>query len=483
MHQNTAICLLSFCIASLSLFAQAPLSMIYGSGSYTGTQGPANDVLAFSDGTEQLIVWENGAHSYQQMQEWFGPNWWTATVNGETPYPYIGFKKTAGNPRINPVYWNGTATPALPFFTDVTTDAAGDHLFTNTALDLLGLRVSFSDDKLHFAIRNSSGSYPTSSGALTYYSYMAVLVDPDAEPGSNPIVYGLMYTVSVTGVIGPGLYKITGSGLTDQVLIGQLTANVLDSNLILTCNLSDLVADPDFSSWFDTANPRVSAVAMTTRITLSSGVQQADVTDSVELLFKPQPLPTQNTSQPVLGNARVDSGWVSDVFYVQGYVDYADADNNFPRWASFSLDGGDPQPLHILSPFPMSFNQDPVHYVTQMIPAPPGWSEARFRFANGDSFVESIVINQVANSDPTIPAAPLKLHPYPNPVIRSLKLEVSGADLVDLSIYNLKGQRLYHQESFKSLSEIDLSAYPAGVYILKAISLNASHSRKIVKLP
>jgi len=463
------------------LSAQAPLSLIYGSGPYSGNTGTAYDVLVYSDAAEELITWEAGNLSYQPMQEWYPPSWLSGTVSGSAPYPYIGFKSEDPTARINPVYWNATTTPPLDFFVEAVTDPVGDHLFTNNALDLLSMSVSLSDDKLHFALRNSSGAYPTSSGVLTYYAYMAVLVNPDADPGSNPIVYGLMYTVNISGVIEPGLYKITGTGLSDQTLIGQLTTSIVNNTLMLSCNFSDLTADPDFSSWFDPANPRISAAAMASRITLTSGVQEADATSSFELFCKAQPLPTQNDNQPVLSAVRVDSGWVSDVFYIQGYVDYTDADNNFPRWASFSLDGAEPQALHILSPFPMSFDQGPVHHVTEMIPATPDWNEARFRFAHGDSYVEEVVINEVASSDPNIPSAPLKLYSYPNPVSKSLSMEVSGAELYEISLFNLKGQRLLSLYSDISRHQLDLSAYAPGIYILRIDSARGSLSRKILK--
>lgn len=475
----SAVMLIAFQI----LGAQTPLSQVFGSGAYTDGGQPAYDVLAYTDSSEQLIVWENGALSYQPMQTWFDNQWFFGTVHGSQPYPYIGFKSGGTDPRINPVFWNQDTTPPLAAFAEVATDPAGDHLFTNPALDLLTLSVAFSDDKLHFTLQNSSGTYPTGSGAITYYSYMAMIIDPQAEPESNPIVYSLMYTVNVTGVIGPGLYKITGSGLSDQTLLGQITHSVVDGKLVLSCNLSDLTADPDFSSWFDPDYPLISIGSMTTRITLTSGVQEADSTTGAEILLKPQPLPMQNAAQPVLNNVRVDSGWVSDVFYVQGYADYTDADNNFPRWATLSLDGGEPQTLYILSPFPMAFNQNPVHFVTQMIPASSNWSEARFRFAHGDSFVETVVHNQVSNSDPASPPALLKLNAFPNPVVSTLKMEVSGTDSYDYAIYNLKGQRLLSQSSVVPSIDLDLSAYPSGIYLLRIGSTNGSLSKKVIKLP
>ena len=469
-------------IALQILGAQSPLSHVFGSGAYTDSGQPAYDVLAYSDSSEQLIVWENGALSYQPMQTWIDDQGLIGTVHGSQPYPYIGFKRGGTYPRINPVFWNQSTTPPLAAFAEVATDPAGDHLFTNPALDLLRLSVAFSDDKLHFTLQNSSGTYPTGSGAITYYAYMALIIDPAATPETNPIVYSLMYTVNVTGVIGPGLYKITGSGLSDQTLLGQITQSVVEGKLVLSCNLSDLTADPDFSSWFDPDYPLISVGSMTTRITLTSGVQEADSTTGAEILLRPQLLPVQNLAQPVLNNARVDSGWVSDVFYVQGYADYTDADNNFPRWATFSLDGGEPQALHILTPFPMAFDQYPVHFVSQMVPASPDWNEARFRFAHGDSYVETVVLNQVSNSDYTIPVAPLRVSAYPNPVNRALKLEVTGVETYDLSVYNLKGQRLLCTASTDPRPEIDLSAFPAGIYMIRINSLQGSLSKRIVKI-
>lgn len=463
---------------SAALHAQAPLSVLYGSGPYTDNGINNIDLLTSSDRAEELIGWDGSALSYQPMQDWILPGW-KSISSPQSGYPYIGFRSEGDSRRVNPVFWNGTDAPPEAFYAQLATDPAGDHLFTNPALDLLELSVSFTDTKLYFSIRNSSGSYPTSSGAITFYSYMALIIDPEVDPDTDPIVFSLMHTVNVTGVIGPGLYKITGSGTSDQIQIGEIDQSIEDGALIMSCNLSDLLADPDFNAWFDTEYPLISCGSMTARITLTSGVQEADASDGAEVLLMDRALPVQNISEPVLSAARVDTGVVSDIHYAQGYVTYFDADANFPRLATFQLDDADAVPLYILPGQSPMFEQS-VSFYSEMLPFDGEWSVARFRFAHGDTFVEEMVINQVANSDPDTPA-PLILQTYPNPASGLIKLQVTGVERYELSMYNVKGQRLLSYSSDHATQELDLSAFAPGIYLLRIDSARGSVSRRIVK--
>jgi len=470
----------SLLMLSASLHAQAPLAVLYGSGPYLDNGISSIDLLTSSDRAEELIRWDGTALSYQPMQDWILPGW-KSISSAQPVYPYVGFKSDGDSRRVNPVYWNGTDAPPTAFYTQLATDPAGDHLFTNPALDLLELSVSFTDTKLYFSIRNSSGSYPTSSGAITFYSYMAMIIDPEADPDTDPIVFSLMHTVNVTGVIGPGLYKITGSGTSDQIQIGAITHSVEDGALIMSCNLSDLLADPDFSAWFDAEYPLISCGSMTARITLTSGVQEADASDGAEVLPKDRPSPVQNISEPVLSAARVDTGVVSEVHYAQGYVTYFDADANFPRYATFQLDDADAAPLYILPGQSPVFEQS-VSFYSEMLPFDGEWSVARFRFAHGDSYVESIVINEVPNADEHIPGAALRLNLYPNPVSELLKVSVTGSQHHSLSLYNLKGQRLISRASMNAEESFDISALPAGIYFVRLNSEHGDLIRRVVKL-
>lgn len=445
--------------------AQAPLSVLIGSGTHADGM---LDIITPSDRMDEIITYNNSSISSNPTQAWdVQPGWNIASL--EIPdYPYIGFRGTADNVRLNPIYWNQASTPPAAIHTPLETDPAGDHLYTSTWLDIRSTEMSFSNERLYFGIKNTSNTFPTSSG-LTYFSYMIVLVDPDADPESNPTVYGLMYTVNVPGVIGPGLYKITGTGFSDLTRIGDITATVdaSTSTLRISCALTDLTNDADFSSWYNPQYPRLITTAITSRISLVNGTQQSDITSGMELLLLPQMLPTQNQYLPVLSNASVQVlSNVSEQMVCQ--VTYADADPNFPRQAFLNVDGMGAIPMTVMSGSEIDFTAG-VRYEAIIDPAPESWSEAVFTFSHGDESIQTTVSNIVPSSDPLSPPASIRLSLMPNPVQSSLNIKVEGLERVSkiVEIYNLKGQRIYHALMFVDDLDISTSQLPAGIYFAR----------------
>ncbi len=72
----------------------------------------------------------------------------------------------------------------------------------------------------------------------------------------------------------------------------------------------------------------------------------------------------------------------------------------------------------------------------------------------------------VALSDAELPSPRLRV--YPNPVRgkETLKIKCDGA--AKLSIYNLRGQRIYHNQDFQNQQELPLSIFPAsGIYFVR----------------
>src|SRR5512133_2903549 len=68
------------------------------------------------------------------------------------------------------------------------------------------------------------------------------------------------------------------------------------------------------------------------------------------------------------------------------------------------------------------------------------------------------------------PLGEMILHIYPNPTKGAVVVEISGKpeeNAVDYSLYNLAGKLLQNKREYESQIRIDLTAYPAGIYILK----------------
>ena len=78
----------------------------------------------------------------------------------------------------------------------------------------------------------------------------------------------------------------------------------------------------------------------------------------------------------------------------------------------------------------------------------------------------------------------LKVTIFPNPTKGELKIQVSGVDNnaeVDVTLYNPNGQVLLRQKVQEGLSEMDLSGYTDGWYLLKVQSGARVLNFKIVK--
>jgi len=453
--------LAAFMLLSVAgLPAQPMLDKLFSSGVYNGNQV---DILVHGpSGTSAIYFIGAEGFSSQLTPAWNSDSWQAGTI-GIPTNGYLGFWYPYPEYTVNPLFYPGQQQPDLSYYTGYGTDAIGDNLYTSAPwLDIAAVKGSFSADRLYFAIVNSQGSFPVSSG-LTYYAYMPVLVDPDSVPEDNPIVFGLMFTVSVPGVINSGLYKITGSGFSGLTRIGDIETSVQDGYLLLSCSMADLLADPDFSSWFDPSDPRVAAVVTTSRITLINGIQQADITLGLDLLLRPQAIPLQNLAEPTLSEAALLDNQQGLLI---PQITYFDADHNFPHNASFSVDGGEEHPLS-----PVQLDLDafdlPVVFSHPGVSEPESWNELRFRFSDGDSFVYHTIVNSSAISDETQNPLP-SVNLFPNPVRNLLILKTSGISSARYAVYNLKGQKIAEISlDGKNEIQLNLQGFKPGVYFLK----------------
>ncbi|MDZ4182345.1 MAG: T9SS type A sorting domain-containing protein, partial [Candidatus Cloacimonadaceae bacterium] len=354
-------------------------------------------------------------------------------------------------------------------------------VFTNTHLDIVSTKASFTQDKLFFALKTNGTAYPVSSG-LTYFSYMIILVDPDADPDSNPIVYGLMHTVNLGTLISPGLYKITGTGVNDLTRIGNIVSSVepTTNTLVLSCDIADLTADADFMAWFDPAYPKAITSAITSRITLSGGTQQADMTDGAQLLLKQQAVPVADLSAPVLSQAEYSiSADPAPMLYAS--ILYSDADANFPRHASLSIDGGEQHDLMPDIINSLDFSQ-PVLYQLFNIPIATDWTAMTYRFSHANGIVEHTILNEVSNSD--LISAPPLYSLYPNPAKDFISIEKRGKGGYPLtaSLYNQKGQKLRDLLINDPALRIELGDLPPGLYFLRVSDAGVSQTKRFIKV-
>ena len=68
---------------------------------------------------------------------------------------------------------------------------------------------------------------------------------------------------------------------------------------------------------------------------------------------------------------------------------------------------------------------------------------------------------------------------YPNPTNGLFFIKTEAA--VDISVYNETGKLIQHKHYLGGRHSIDLSEYPAGIYLLKSLCKNETKIIKLVK--
>lgn len=308
-----------------------------------------------------------------------GPSTLSATVPGPVLNPgSYGFKFIEGNGDLHlfPILIQESSDPGPEDLTLFVTDPSGDEPFGYSNLDLVECRFSFSGSKLFASLTNTGGGFPVNAG-LTFFGYLFAITDP-AETSPDTVL-ALLYTINQPGVMSPGLYKITGTGFSDLEKIGEIEYQEYPSanSILLSCQISDLMADPYFTSWFDQSDPAIAAAAFTQKITLLGGAQQSDLTSGGccylrELSIDPEVNQYPEISGPVFSGTGAQAS-VS--------LDYFDQNGNFPVISEVQFDGGTSYPMYPLS---LDYGTTVVYETEEGIdPLSSGtWNSAVFSFSD-----------------------------------------------------------------------------------------------------
>ena len=161
---------------------------------------------------------------------------------------------------VKPDMYNGNGLPKLHQMTKLSGNPSPDVKpgFLNIVADYF----CYSDDRFYTAIQTKSGSFP-SSGKLgtSWYSYMTVIANPD----NKDIAWALTYINVPMTSIKPGLYRIDSRKKDELIRIGDIEYNIDRDNSLLrmSCKISDLLADPYFSAWYDKTAPIFAMLSLT----------------------------------------------------------------------------------------------------------------------------------------------------------------------------------------------------------------------------
>lgn len=289
---------------------------------------------------ENLLWHDPGTGVTQISTSLYDPE--TGTYEGSVPTgtsrKYLGLSMISGtySRKLVPVFYPGTGLPALNQMTKASDDAANDQ--SDNFRDIIADYVSISDTKIYAAIRNRGGGFPfTSSFGTMINSYMVALADPNENPDDpNAIAWAMVYWNFTLGGLSPGLYKLQGSTATR---IGNIEYQVVSGSnlLVMSCSIADLLAQADFSAWYNPANPVVGMQSLINRTSLFQQTTLMDKSPGVTLL--PVPLyidPVPNTI-PELSQAQFHNT-DNDIYFS---VVYTDAEANFPRSIEVRLQNDD----------------------------------------------------------------------------------------------------------------------------------------------
>ncbi len=310
-----------------------------------------------------------------------GPSTAAATVPGPTTeIDRYGFRLVQnGQLDLMPVRIADGASPVPSGLTRLASDPTGDELYGYQNLDIVDCHVSFSGTRFYGAIKNAGGGFPVSQ-FLTFFGYVLGIADPAlAEPDT---VFVLMHTYNQPGVITPGLYKVTGTGLGDLVRLGDIAVQTYagTNQLMISCALADLMADPYFASWYDPADPALGLAAFTQRITLLGGVGQADESPGGSCSLREFSVAPLVNELPELS----DLTFVGSGSAAFAQIDYDDANGHCPVIAEIAFDGGVP---HAMYPQTLDYGSAVTYSTaTGIEPLATGtWTVAVARFSDNAS--------------------------------------------------------------------------------------------------
>jgi hypothetical protein len=418
-----------------------------------------------------------------------GPSTMSATIPGPVAeVRRCGFRLIQdGALDLMPVHIANGSSPTPSDLTLLELDPAGDELYGYQNLDLVASHVGPSDTRLYAALTNAGGGFPTNQ-LLTFFGYVVAIADPAlADPDT---VFLLMHTIDQPGVISPGLYKATGPAIEDLVRLGDVVTQEYPATnqLLISCELADLMADPYFGSWYDYSDPAIGLAAFTQRITLLGGVDQADESLGGTCWFRGLSIAPFLNQLPTLSNL-VLVGEGSGAF---AQIDYSDANGHCPVVSEVSFDGGEPSPM-----FPLTLDYGAsVTYVTAsgIEPLASGaWTNAVARFSDNEYDVVELTTSNTGLSEdggtqaydlalsiPRNPTGPSAGIEYTMPALGHLRVDVFDVRgrVVRTLVDRIVGART-GTVTWDGRNEAD-APVSSGIYFIRASALGQVATTKIL---
>ena len=404
-----------------------------------------------------------------------------------TSYDYMGETITA----VNPAFLSSDSFPpdlnALGYIAD---DPVGDSINVyHPNLDITGNWFGYTDTKLYCAMSNASNLFPTMNSFTSYNLYFAGLASTTTAVADSS-VYAMIYTFNIPGVISPGLYKL-GINLADTTVVyqylGPIQSVVSGGKLYLSCNISDLTADPGFGTWppeFNSLGFMSGSIKIdidSTTFTPSFGI--GDLSGIAQLVFENHNYTVGINALPVLSDFNVQSVGAA----LRITCTYTDANHDFPLYCKgwFTHDELPAEVDFVATS--LDFSQ-PV--IMEAVLNAPSFTDGIVWVSDNNFEFNTYMIPGTAVEDETMPSAPtVKIFPNPfNPAAGLLNVKIASVKTEPLTgyIYNLKGQCVRQLNGSGSLSWDGMtdSQVPAqnGLYLVKVKHDTGTLTQKIILL-
>ncbi|NQU68064.1 MAG: hypothetical protein HQ510_08995 [Candidatus Marinimicrobia bacterium] len=248
--------------------------------------------------------------------------------------------------------------------------AIGDSLF----LDLTGMNVTYSSDRLFVELTTTSGGFPVGEFFGPWYLYGAGFLNPIQDLNSDQLsIYALGYGNGFFGNLHPGVMKLVGTPggeiISAEYISTDIEYLVSGNSLFLSVAKNIITDDPDFGAWPGDINGFV-VMGLTASADINQNMMFHDGTAPGLILMDHQ---TQSgNSAPTLS----DVGYNSETFTLT--ATYSDPDANLPFFHQITHQG------NIWEMIPASHQyENPVEY-SFTIPEPTdGAYNVVFSFSDG----------------------------------------------------------------------------------------------------
>lgn len=470
-------------LTTLTTFTTTGLTQVFSAATYSQTIGL--NTIAFStpyawDGTSNLIidVRQTGIDSANNAETYY-----TATTGNNTVLYAItstvnaggsdGFANSAPAPttsvnRLNTTFdYTATAPVTWTPSTGLFTDAAGTVAYTGTATSTVYVKGSTTTATSYTA---------TATNATTCSSSASVPVTVTITPAPTGTA-----TATFCATNNPTVANLTATGTAIQWYAAATLGSPLASTVALvngtTYYASQTVSGCESMTRFP--------VAVTVNTTSCPNIEYA------------------NLQFP--GSANINQGASIDVYatvFKAGVTEPVGQGANITAWIGYSTTNTDPSTWtnwipatynaaagasnndeYMLLGFGSTFTQGTYYYASrfQYNGAPfvyGGYSASGGGFYNGTSNVNGVLVVGPPLSTPGFTMNNLKY--YPNPVSNVLTVSYTE-DITSLKLYNMVGQQIMVKTVNSMETQIDMSQYPAGSYLLEVTSGSKSKTVKLLK--